>query len=168
MAKKSELQATNILRRLYTGMPHTDTVTKDAIYRALGRDEHNQKDRDALYTMLSIVRHYEFITTTKDPTHQNSLVSITLTDKGRQALGRSQVDTNTASAPQPADGISQSQKDQFQTVTIIDGITLSYKQEFTLDLLTNAQFATALKDLKSALSPALGSNDLGSSRGGHI
>src|SRR5580765_1974879 len=96
MAKRSLFHATNILNRLYASQPRTSTITRAQIFRALGRDVANEKDVNAVYSQLSALRQHSLIDTKRNPFDQNKLVSITLTEAGRRALGRTKSVDGTA------------------------------------------------------------------------
>jgi hypothetical protein len=83
---RSENQAKNVLTKLYTGTPLTATVSRARLFEVTGKSDDNQKDRNAVYNLLSAVRAYELINTIYDTSNSNALVGITLTAKGKQWL----------------------------------------------------------------------------------
>ena len=84
---RSEYQATNILHRLFDENPSSSELPRVEIFRAAGKSDDVQKDRDAVYSWISIPFGHGFISKRYSP-ENHGLMSIALTEKGARALGR--------------------------------------------------------------------------------
>ena len=83
--RRSLYEATNILRRLYGDMPASTTLYRAEIFRAAQKSDSNQKERDAVYSLLSAAFQHGLIRKEYDP-RNHTLEKIILTPKGEEAL----------------------------------------------------------------------------------
>lgn len=87
MTNKSFNTAVTYLKRYYTNSHGGDTLSKEEWFKVLGKNPTSGKDKAVIHTQISVMRDYGLITSTRSEEGFKPLISITLTDKGRNVLG---------------------------------------------------------------------------------
>jgi len=104
-------------------------MNRAEIFAALGKTDDDDRQKNAVYNVLSIARSHGFITTDYDSNH--AITRVKLTSKGSQALGRGVWGAIESAVPKPPVSPAPQKEHKQSAQDVPETVTLKLATEVT-------------------------------------